>query len=76
MTTETRDLQNLNCNNFKIMNINSIFIKVYFFLIFLVTIIPLYGQNENIFLERSLKDKEKFTFERLEENNQIKVDTY
>jgi hypothetical protein len=58
------------------MNINSIFIKVYFFLIFLVTIIPLYGQNENIFLEISLKDKEKFTFERLEENNQIKVDTY
>ena len=76
MTTEIRDLQNLNCNNFKIMNIYSIFIKVYFFLIFLVTIIPLYGQNEYVFLERILKDKEKFTFERIEENNQIKVDIY
>lgn len=39
------------------MNINSIFIKVYFFLIFLVSIIPLYGQNENIFLERSFWKK-------------------
>lgn len=54
---ETRELQNLNFNNFEIMKINSILIKVIFISTLMISIVACYGQNKNIFLERSFWKK-------------------